>query len=372
MVTESTGREVPGVRPPQTKNPMKQLLQLLAVLVTVAGRPPGFAQETQTLPFLPRHIYESRDSLQLDQAASEDARACLAGLVWKVTSFQVQCEVSDRGDALVRFPSPIPTGDAQNDSVSMEWYLARDEDGKPVTASAVVVVHESGRAMTVGRIFARGLQQKRMHTFLIHLPQYGKRRNRQVPDTDNILPLMRQAIADVRRARDAVSVLPWVDSNHIALLGTSLGGFVSATVAGLDTGYDSVFLLLAGGDLYDMIQNGQRDTARLRQRLQKSGVTDDELQKMTRVIEPTRLAHRMDSSRTWLYSGKHDTVVPLRNASVLARASKLTRSHHILMNANHYSGMIYLPFVLRHISDRIAGLQKADATSQGHPTDGQR
>jgi len=347
---------------------MKQLLQLLAVLMTVPGQIPGFAQETAPLSFLPRQIFESRDSLQPDQDASEDAQSCLAGLVWKATSFPVHCEASDRGDALVRFPSPFPPENAQNDAVSMEWYLARDRDGKPVTAPAVVVVHESGRAMTVGRMFARGLQQKQMHTFLIHLPQYGKRRNSQVPGTDNILPLMRQAIADVRRARDAVSVLPWIDSKHIALQGTSLGGFVSATVAGLDTGYDSVFLLLAGGDLYDMIQNGQRDTARLRQRLQKSGVTDEELRMLTLAIEPTRLAHRMDPTRTWLYSGKSDTVVPLRNANALARASKLTRSHHILMHANHYSGIIYLPFVLRHITDQISRLRDADAVAQGHPT----
>jgi len=120
---------------------MKQLLQLLAVLMTVPGQIPGFAQETAPLSFLPRQIFESRDSLQPDQDASEDAQSCLAGLVWKATSFPVHCEASDRGDALVRFPSPFPPENAQNDAVSMEWYLARDRDGKPVTAPAVVVVH---------------------------------------------------------------------------------------------------------------------------------------------------------------------------------------------------------------------------------------
>ena len=342
---------------------MQQVLRLLIILATGTWHFPGWAQDAAPLSFLPQRIYESRDSLQPGQEASADAQACLAGLVWKVASFPVRCEVSDRCDALVRFPSPFPPAAAPDDAVSMEWYLARGRDGKPVTAPAVVVVHESGRAMTVGRLFARGLQQKQLHTFLVHLPQYGKRRQGQKPGPENILPLMRQAIADVRRARDAVSVLPWIDSKHIALQGVSLGGFVSATVAGLDQGYNSVFLVLAGGNLYDVIQNGQRDAARLRQRLQHSGVTDEELRSTTLVIEPTRLAHRINSARTWLYSGKSDTVVPLRNATELARASKLTRSHHILMNANHYSGIIYLPFVLRHISDRISELKQADAAA---------
>ena len=164
---------------------------------------------------------------------------------------------------------------------------------------------------------------------------------------------MRQAIADVRRARDAVRVLPFVDGGHIALQGTSLGGFVSATSMGLDDAYDSVFLMLAGGDLYDLIQNGQRDTAKVREKLRKAGVTNEELKMMAYLIEPTRLAHRVDRSHVWLYSGKTDTVVPMKNANVLAEAIRLEKPHHILMNANHYSGIIYLPFVLGHISKQI-------------------
>jgi pimeloyl-ACP methyl ester carboxylesterase len=341
-----------------------RLLILLAALPLATGRV-TFALDGP-LAFLPQKTFESRDSLNPGEETSTDAQQCLTGLVWIPASFQVTCEEADRGlgAALVRFPTPIPTGDSTNDNVSMEWYLARDKVGKPMKAPAVVVVHESGRSMPVGRLFARGLNQKQLHTFLIHLPHYGKRRSKTRPDGSNILTLMRQAIADVRRARDAVSVLPFVDSSHIALQGTSLGGFVSATTAGLDRGYDSVFLMLAGGDLFDLIQNGKRDTEKVRQRLEEAGMSNDDVRKMAHVIEPTRLAHRLDRNRTWLYSGKSDTVVPLKNANVLAEAVKLEKPHHILMNANHYSGIVYLPFVLRHISDQIASLSAADRKTQ--------
>lgn len=308
-------------------------------------------------------VYDARDSLRPGEESSDDAKSCLAGLLWKPSTFQVTCD-SDRpgqGPALVYFPSPVTTNVQPNDTVAMEWFPAHGPDGNPTRAPAVIVVHESGRGMTVGRIFARGLQQKRLHAFLIHLPSYGKRQGDRRPDGSNILRLLRQAIADVRRARDAVAVLPDVDSSHIALQGTSLGGFVSATVAGLDRGYDSVFLMLAGGDLFDLIQNGKRDTAKVRERLEQAGLTDDEIRKLASVIEPTRLAHRIDPQRTWLYSGKTDTVVPLRNANVLASAARLEKQHHILMSANHYSGIIYLPFVLRHISDQIDRLRLEDS-----------
>ena len=38
------------------------------------------------------------------------------------------------GDLLVRFPSPIDTGNEVNDRVAMEWYVARDEYRLPLEA----------------------------------------------------------------------------------------------------------------------------------------------------------------------------------------------------------------------------------------------
>ncbi|MBC8289104.1 MAG: hypothetical protein H8E37_02205 [Planctomycetes bacterium] len=119
-----------------------------------------------------RTVFDTKDSLSPGEETSADARTCLEGLIWKPTGFQVTCESSRPGHApaFVYFPSPISTGIKSNDTVSMEWFPAHGKDRKPLKAPAVVVVHESGSAMTVGRIFARGLQQNHLHAFLIHLP----------------------------------------------------------------------------------------------------------------------------------------------------------------------------------------------------------
>lgn len=297
--------------------------------------------------------YEAKDTLAPAVDESEDARQCVANLCWKPADFpvEIEAEVEDRGDWLVRFPSPIVSGDARNDLVAIEWYQARDADQKLITAPAVVVVHESGSGMTVGRLFARGLQMQGLHAFMIQLPHYGERRtDKNRPDGGNLISMMKQAVADVRRARDAVAVLPFVDKSRISLQGTSLGGFVSATAGSLDDGYNNVFLMLAGGELYDLIQNGKKDAAKVRERLEKAGLKGEELRKLTLVIEPTRIAHRLKPERTWLYSGIFDTVVPPKNALALANAASLTKTHHIQMTANHYTGIVYLPFVLRHIA----------------------
>ena len=304
--------------------------------------------------------FQAADSINVGAEDSKDARDCLNGLTWKPSQFVTTCHlaaVAGCGDALVRFPSPIISGDNRNDSVSMEWYVVRDDQQQPIRARAVVVVHESGSGMTVGRMFARGLHHRGFHTFLVHLPYYGQRREGKRPDDKLFFTLIRQAIADVRRARDAVASLPLVDESHIALQGTSLGGFVSATSAALDDGYDSVFLTLAGGELFEMIQNGQKDAAKVRERLSRAGLSGEKLRSIVYHIEPTRIAHRLNTDRTWLYSGTFDTVVPMKNASALATAAHLESSHHIKLLANHYTGIIFLPLILDHMRDQIVGVE---------------
>jgi len=45
-------------------------------------------------------------------------------------------------------------------------------------------------------------------------------------------------------------------------------------------------------------------------------------------------------------------VVPLKNALLLAKAAHLTATHHIQLEATHYSGIIYLPFLISHIAEK--------------------
>jgi dienelactone hydrolase len=300
--------------------------------------------------------FAAEDTLADIDEKSDDARACLEGLCWKRTKFEVQCDEPGKRpcSVLVRFPSPVASGDELNDRVAMEWYFAKDEAGQPIVAPAVVVVHESGRDMAVGRMFARGLRPLGLHTFLLHLPLYGERHAEgKRPEAADLMLRMRQGVADVRRARDAVAVLPLVQKDQVYLQGTSLGGFVAATTAGLDRGYTGVFIVLAGGDLVSVIENGKKDAAKLRQRLKRAGIEGKKLKELVHVVEPNRLAHRIHAQTTWLYSGKYDDVVPPKNSASLAAAAKLAEGHHIRLAADHYSGIVYMPFMLTHIRKQI-------------------
>lgn len=302
--------------------------------------------------------FKAEDSLDVGDEPNSDAGECLAGLCWDPVDFEVNCRLpgpGEQGDLIISFPSPLPSGDDVNDRVAMECYLARDGQGQVRTARAVVVVHESGSGMKIGRLIAKGIRGQGMHAMMIQLPYYGLRSDRSSRPRDaRLIPAMRQAIADVRRARDAVAALPMIDCSHIALQGTSLGGLVCATTAGLDRGYDSVHLMLAGGHLYELLQNGKKDAQRVREQLAQAGISGEQLKSLARQIEPVRLAHRVDPQATWLFSGMFDTVVPPANSLALAKAAGLDARHHVQLPANHYSGIIFLPLVLDHIREVVS------------------
>ncbi len=313
------------------------------------------------LPFLDKDVFTARDTIAAPRDDSADAQQCIEGLTWQGGEFEVRClsPLPFPGDALVTFPSAIASGDAKNDRVAMEWYLVRDQDGQPQQRPAVVVVHESGSKMTAGHIFARSFQAAGVHAFMIHLPYYGDRRSEDHrPDKTKIVKAMRQAVADVRRARDAVAALPYVQSPHVSLQGTSLGGFVSATTASLDSGaagqgFENVFLMLAGGNLMDVIQNGKKDAAGFRRQLEQSGLSMKQVEDIVYEVEPLRIAHRLNPERTWLFSAKYDQVVDIKNAEALANRIPLTAEHHVRMLANHYSGAVYIPLVLSQMVTAI-------------------
>jgi len=301
-------------------------------------------------------LYPARDTLEIGEETDEDARECLRGLCWPPSSFEVRIRApqqKERGDAVIIFPSPLSVREDESAQVYLEWTMARTADGAIADAPAVVVVHESGRNMSVGRLIAEGFAQRGIHAFLIQLPGYGSRRWKQREVDALRLKSIPQGVADVRRAHDAVAALPHIRKDNLSLQGTSLGGFIASTAAGIDRCYQNVFLLLSGGDVFSVLQNGDRDAARLRQTAVEAGLDETALRALVWQIEPNRLAHRVDPEHTWLYSGVFDTIVPIENGRSFAAAAKLPESHHVLLPVDHFAGFLILPAVLDKMAEQM-------------------
>lgn len=329
------------------------LCRAALIALAVVGLP-GFAFAADPVA----QQVSARDSFTEWKDTNPDAQTMLDTIVWKPAAFDVtwtECEGREY-ERLVRFPSPWDSGSAINDLVALAWYRPEEakKDGGTLKRPAVVVIHESGSAMPVGKTVAAGFRARGLNAFLIHLPRYGERREPGFRrDPAEMLKMMRQGGSDVRRAYDAVRALPEVDPEQVSLQGTSLGGFVAATAGALDGCYRQVHITLAGGDLYSMIQNGEKDVAKVREELARGGFTGDALRDLLRHAEPLRVAHRLDPQRTWMYSARQDEVVPIENCRKLATAIGLDKSHQAELYAGHYTGFLYLPAILDIMADRM-------------------
>ncbi|WP_397569601.1 alpha/beta hydrolase family protein [Schlesneria sp. T3-172] len=308
--------------------------------------------------FVPLQKYEAADGLNAGDETSEDARQCLVDLSWKPVRFEVTVQPNEHplDPSIVRFPSPRPSGIEVNDLVALEWYSAKNEKNEVIEAPAVIVVHESGSRMEVGRLIAKAIHAQGLHAFMIHLPTYGLRRpehTKDKPAAELVFNIMKQGITDARRARDAVAVLPHVDARSISIQGTSLGGFVTATAAGLDRGFSTVHIMVAGGNLYELVLNGKREAGKLRETLAEAGIQGDQLKELFAPIEPIRLAHRYDRNNTWLYTASQDQVVPPHHAEALRKAAGLDEDHQMILPADHYTGIVYTPIIVQEIAKKI-------------------
>lgn len=303
----------------------------------------------------------AKDSLQMLTDSRSDAQQCLDGLAWQPEQFEVtfQPAINERYDGKLNFPSARTTGNARLDTVVLEWFAAREHQKTVVSDRVVLVVHELGSSMPFGKTIARQLSAFGVHTFLIHLPHYADRKTEsKMSGGEKLVSGMPQAVADIRRSRDAIMQWPELKAQEIALVGLSLGGILSATTGSLDASFDSVHLLLAGGDLNGILTNGRKEPEKVMQSLKASGFDESQIALAISRVEPLRIAHRLNPETTWLYTGRYDTTIPRANSDALAECIGLKSSHRIMMLADHYTGAIFLPLIVANIAHVINGKEE--------------
>lgn len=306
-------------------------------------------------PQVKTRTFVVRDTLAQWKDPSADAQAMLEDLRYKPESFDVRCATEPGPwDALIRFPSPAPQGNPINDTVVMEWHAARDSQKQPIDGPAVLVLHALDGNMGLPRVIAKSLASAGIHGFVIHLPCYGQRRPPGFRDDGfTFLHRAKQAVGDTRRARDVIAALPHIQKDRIGIQGSSMGSFITSVAAAIDGSFQPVFMMLSGGDLYDMFQRGQRESAAVRAALESAGYKGAKLKALAWQVEPLRLAHRLPSQTTWLYSAADDQVVPAHNANALARAAKLPQGHHVWIAGDHVTCAVNLPWVIQEMIRRI-------------------
>ncbi|GAB4192553.1 MAG: hypothetical protein Kow00105_06620 [Phycisphaeraceae bacterium] len=300
--------------------------------------------------------FNARDA---DRTWSDDrteTEVLLESLSWRSAGFEVVCLATPDQpyDALVRFPSPKPSGRGVLDTVALQWYAARDRDGRAIEAPAVLLIHSLHPRMVVARQIAGYFKAKGIHAFVLELPGYGSRRAapEQHPGV-TALEHGAQAVADSLRAYDAIRALPNISPGPIAIQGTSLGGFVAATVGAIDRRFDPVVLLISGADGYATLREGLHDARYLRQALERKGYQGEAIRQLLDPVEPLHYVHRLDPERTWLISARQDQTIPPTSRQALVDAIGLDEKHHRTVEASHYTITMFLPIISDYMADLI-------------------
>ncbi len=327
-----------------------------------------------------RKVFVAKDTFVDPKDDNAAAQRRLDWVKWQPKAFEVTCvapakdgalakHAAEAGyDALVYFPSPHPTDERANDTVVMEWFAPRNASRQVKRGPAMVVLHILAGRMVVARMFARAFAQRGIHAFVMHMPHYGLRKvGGKRPNAKVLLAGVRQAVADARRARDAVNALPNIQRDAIGIQGTSLGGFICTATASLDGTFKPVFPTLCGGNLQTLFRDGKKEVASIREHLKKEGITPEQLKRMLEQLEPNSVAHRMDAKVTWMFNAEQDEVIPAANAHALAKAIGLPKERHKWMSGGHVSCIIHLPVIVELMAGHVHAIHSPKLKEDAAP-----
>ena len=167
---------------------------------------------------------------------------------------------------------------------------------------------------------------------------------------DDLEQLIRRSIVHNRAVLTWARRQAWADPGPASILGISTGGILGGTLLALEPDLGGGVLILAGGDLPDLLMNSTE--SRIEEWCHNRIQTDDldrlRLRSSMRrglLSDPARTGPYVPTDKVLLVNADLDTVVPPRNQELLWEA--LGRPERLRMHLfSHYSSILGLQTVL--------------------------
>lgn len=263
----------------------------------------------------------------------------------------------------LEFPSPVVTDLPQNNTVPADFYVPvgwrEGEPGRPaIICLPILNGDEDLTAMMCTVLAARG-----MVAVTFKLPYYGVRgpaegRRALSANPRVFLSALDQAGQEIRRLVDLLQARPEVNPGRVGIAGISLGGIMSATVAGMDERFHRAVLLLAGGDLPAIIHHA-RETRQLSRTIQtlppeERAAIEQRLRAFDPLTHAPALRSRARQGRVMMLNAGVDEVIPRACTEKLAEAVGLSDKVVWFEGLGHYTALAELPRALRMMADFFA------------------
>ncbi len=242
----------------------------------------------------------------------------------------------------VRFPSPVASPHAANNTVYAEYFKPK----KPGQYPAVIVLDILDGAALVSRGEAMWLAMNGVAAMSMTMPYYGPRRPAEgkhrmlSTDVDQSIANVRQAVLDGRRAVAWLAAQPEVDATRLSVVGTSLGSFTGGLLAAAEPRIRSACLLLSGGGLVDAYAEHPQAVLVL-QGLRLIGITKEKLRRLIDPLDPLTYADRLKEKKLLFIGASRDDVVP---PAALRRLWEATGKQEILWYDATHVGMAFYVF----------------------------
>jgi esterase/lipase len=152
---------------------------------------------------------------------------------------------------VVDFPTTHPTQYEENNTVFGEYFQPRYANHTPLA----ILIHGMGdRSIMPCRFLARTLVKKGIACFILYLVFHSSRMPEVLKNRLHLLTPeewfegYQVSVTDVRRIIDWANSRPEINENLIAVVGISLGGFISSIVMGVDKRIKAGIFLVSGGN----------------------------------------------------------------------------------------------------------------------------
>ena len=187
----------------------------------------------------------------------------------------------------------------------------------------IVFLHGYGGRKEDGLKLADVFSAHGYAVFSIDAPFHGERsepgRVLYSPDLEEFKANVVQTVLDLRRGVDFLETRDEVDSRRIGYGGGSMGGIIGALFVSVEPRIKAAVIVVGGGNLPLMIRESRHySTPPIRARLEKLGITYEELGEILAPIDPLNFIHLFSPRPIQFHCGLYDDIVPAETQRQLA------------------------------------------------------
>lgn len=220
----------------------------------------------------------------------------------------------------LRFDSPVHSLDPERNDVVRGRLFRTEEPQK-----AAVIALGGWKFDPLTPELSRDLAKSGIQVLWLEIPYQGQRTPKgrkpgELTLSDDLEQNERtfvQIAQDVGRARHWLIHERGIDPERVGLLGTSLGGFVAATLYGMQPEYAAATIQIAGSDVAAVLFNGNWLTRRIQARLQERGIDGRTARKLLAGMNPATWADADRGDGVLLVAAELDEIVPLHTVEDL-------------------------------------------------------